>query len=120
MKSDTSIPDEVTHPETGARMVRDTSQGSDVMRHRLERNIGIQQGGAEVLSKVREKESEEGYIYVDPVTGYRARLKVGAGGQVQSGQAAAAGGQVQSGQASADDRQARAAALRAELAELEQ
>lgn len=71
-------PAETTHPETGERMVLDTSQGVDAMKHRLERNIGIAQGGAEALAKVREKETDEGRIYVNPITGYRARLKPGA------------------------------------------
>ena len=68
-------PAELTHSVTGARMVLDTSQGSHVMRTRLERNVGIAEGGRQVLDKVREKEQEFGHIYVDPTTGYRARMK---------------------------------------------
>jgi hypothetical protein len=77
MTTESQFPNETTHPETGARMVLDTSQGVDAARHRLERNIGIQSGGAEALAKIREKEQNEGRIYVDPVTGYRARLNPG-------------------------------------------
>ena len=119
MNSNDTIPNEVTHPHTGARMVLDSSQGAEAMRHRLERNIGIAQGGAEVLSKVREKEREHGRIYVDPVTGYRARLRVDASGRVAADDDQAAGEQARGANDQADDRQARAAQLRAELAELE-
>ena len=119
MKTESSYPEQITHPDTGARMVLDQTQGSEAMRTRLERNIGIAQGGAEVLSKVREKERESGRIYVDPVTGYRARVKVDASGKVVSGDAGAPAESGRGAEETADDRQARAAKLRAELAELE-
>lgn len=119
MKADASIPNEITHPDTGARMVLDTSQGSEVMRHRLERNIGIAQGGAEVLAKVRDKEQDEGYIYVDPLTGYKARLRIedgrAVGGRREDGGAPSS----RQGDQGDEDREAKRARLRAELAELE-
>lgn len=114
-QSNTSIPDEITHPETGARMVRDRSQGSDAMRPRLERNIANLQSGAEVLTKIREKEDAEGFIYVDPVTQYRARVRPNTD-QVDAAAGSAEGRQGAAGAPqSPADREARRRALIAEL-----
>lgn len=90
MSTEAQFPAETTHPDTGARMVLDTSQGLEASKHRLERNIGIQQGGAEALAKIREKEQTEGRIYVDPITGYRARLNPRQGKPAAAGAASSA------------------------------
>ena len=118
MKEQNDIPREVTHPDTGAKMVLDETQGSRAMQHRLERNIGIAEGGRNVLAAVREKEAEYGYIYKDPVTGYQARIKPGGGGggdQARQGDR----GQAERGQAGAESHDDKVARLRAELAALE-
>lgn len=78
MKTESAFPAEITHPDTGERMVLDTSQGSETHLTRLTRDVGIVSGGEQALAKIRDKENAEGRIYVNPVTGYRSRLKPGA------------------------------------------
>lgn len=113
------FPQELTHPETGERMVLDTSQGSDVTQHRLERNIGIAAGGQEVLAKIRAKEQTAGRIYVNPLTGYRARL-LPDGGQAATGDQADGQASGASSPAPAPvDREERRRQLQRELADLD-
>ena len=118
MKADTSIPNEITHPETGARMVLDTSQGSNVMEHRLTRNVGIAQGGQEALAKIREKEQEEGYIYVDPQTGYKSRVRIENGQPVAARRDDDQGGSGGARDQGGDDRESELARLRRRINEL--
>lgn len=86
MPKDSQFPATTTHPDTGEMMVLDTTQGSEVLNARLTRDVGIAEGGRQALERIKEKEREYGRIYVNPVTGYRARLNP------QATEFAAAGG----------------------------
>ena len=120
MASGSDIPNEITHPETGAKMVRVPDQGSAAMEARLTKNVGNVEAGRQVLQNIRDKEQEFGYLYRDPVTGYQHRHKAGGASSAssakrddgsQSAQTRDQGGQGES----RDDKRAR---LERELAEL--
>lgn len=114
-------PAELKHPITGVRMVLDKAVGSEAMRHRLERNIGIPEGGRQVLERVREKEADRGHVYVDPLTGYRARLRADgtdASADSDAGTRAPSASASSSQAASAETREAETERLERRLAEL--
>lgn len=123
MNASQNVPQEITHPETGARMVLDTTQGSRALETRLTENVGIAEGGRQVLDRIRRKEEEHGHLYVDPVTGYRHRHKAddqaassASSERAQSSSASSSSHAASSGE-SRDDRRAR---LQRELDELNQ
>ena len=62
-------------PVSGATMVLDYTQHPDTLIDRHTRNAHSPDVAARYAARVREKVAEHGLLYVDPVSGYRARFK---------------------------------------------
>lgn len=117
MANEQNIPREITHPETGARMVLVDEQTSGTRRARFtDREYGNPETGRRQIELLEQKEREHGYLYRDPVTGYQHRMKpegVAERGPRQDAASGASGAASQgAGQDSAGERERLVARLR--------